>query len=230
MHFAISCDGAFFTLENGGESGRALIAACDLASYAGLSLQGALDLIKRRPLRLEVPPEASISSIAHQFLSLCASGCNAPAARLPGLIYAKSDSINAFVDDPSVPLGELAKVLSASSISLYLLLNGNAGEVWNGRIPSATFAFHSNEQCGHSLPHIHICYGHQLNAALDIETAEPIAGKRDYQKIPSKARRQIEELIRKNKARLQWWWNSQMNGIRIDLDAALWQTDCSELR
>ena len=93
--------------------------------------------------------------------------------------------------------------------------------MWRGAIPSVRFYFHSNEQCGHFVPHVHVDYRHECSAVFAIEDGECLADDGFDRRVPRKTKREVKKLIKENRRELSTLWNQQTNGIRIDIDATL---------
>lgn len=225
VRYAVLCEGRIFVLDKGEMLGEAVIAAYELSSWMQLDMDGAIRCLQSARASLAI---AGATSFQQLFCNLYEQAEDdvwpKSISGFPGNIYLYANGIYAYIDDLSLTVGGVADTFNARSFDLYLLVNGNAGEVWHGLIPSVKFYFHSNEQCGHSVPHVHVDYRHECNAAIAIVGGKCLAGD-GYDRVPGKTKREIRKLIEKNERELLTLWNQQTNGVRIDIDATLGKSD-----
>ena len=227
VRYAVSCEGRIFVLDKGEMPGEAVIAAYELSSWMQLDMDEAIRCLQSARASLTFAGAASFQQL---FCNLSEQDVDdvwpKSISGFPGNIYLHANGTYAYVDDLSLTVGELADTFNVRSFDLYLLVNGNAGELWRGLIPSVRFYFHSNEQCGHSVPHVHVDYRHECNAAIAIVGGKCLAGD-GYGRVPGKIKREIRKLIEKNERELLTLWTQQTNGVRIDIDATIGKSDGS---
>lgn len=225
IRYAVSCEGRTFVLDKGEMPGEAVVAVYELSSWMQLDMDEAIRRLQSAWASLVVVGATSFRQLFCNLYEQDSDGVWPKAiSGFPGNIYLHANGTYAYVDDLSLTVGGLADTFNARSFDLYLLVNGNAGEVWRGMIPSVGFHFHSNEQCGHSVPHVHVDYRHECSAAIAIEDGKCLADE-GFDRVPGKTKREIRKLIEKNKRELLTLWNQQTNGIRIDIDATLGKSD-----
>lgn len=222
VRYAVSCEGRIFVLDKGEMLGEAVIAAYELSSWMQLDMDEAIWRLQSARASLTFAGAASFQQL---FCNLYEQDADdvwpKSISGFPGNIYLRANGTYAYVDDLSLTVGELADIFNTRSFDLYLLVNGNAGEVWRGAIPSVRFYFHSNEQCGHFVPHVHVDYRHECSAVFAIEDGKCLADDGFDRRVPRKTKRKVKKLIKENRRELSTLWNQQTNGIRIDIDATL---------
>lgn len=228
IRFAVKCGDQFFALSSNEIKGEAVVAGCELANYLGCNIESAFMYMQTAPLKIDAPENMMTGEVMAYLLKACVQ--DPPDSKsFPGELYVASSYINFFIDDLDMTMAKLADVIGSNRINLYALINGNAGEVYRGKVPGVTFRFHSKEQCSHSRPHVHVKHEHDYEASISIQDGAILAGEEAFYKIPGKIRKGILRLIESNRSELLKKWLEQTDGIRIDLDAALGQTDCSGL-
>ncbi len=228
IRFAVKCGDQFFALSGNEMRGEAVVAGCELASYLGCNIESAFGYMQATPLKIDAPEDMMAGEVMAHLLEACVQ-VPPDSKSFPGELYVASPHINFFIDDLDMTMAKLADVIGSNRINLYALINGNGGEVYRGKVPGVTFCFHSKEQCSHSRPHVHVKYEYNYEASISIQDGVILAGEEAFYKIPGKTRKGILRLIEANRGELLEKWIERTDGIRIDLDAALGQTDCSGL-
>ena len=129
----------------------------------------------------------------------------------PIFIYAKSIYIN--INPTNYLLNDLlSKYNIQNTINIYLEFSSSAGNIFyeNG----IRYYMHSNEQCRHSDPHIHIEYN-DYQATMNLRTDE-ITGY-----LPNKIKKKAIQKIKSNIKALLTFWNEHTNGLKVDVDMFL---------
>ncbi len=228
--FAVACEERVYSPQPGEPDGGSTIAADGLVHWLGCSLDDALALMRQSAVLRGLPESLTVRDAADRFLVACLpQGWCFDLSRFPGCYYVASEKLNAFVD-PGVTLTLLGDFFEDEAFELYLLVSGNAGEVMAGKISGVTFRFNSRESSSHHVPHAHVSYRHELEFSVSLVDSRILAGESEYEKIPGRIRRDINERICQNREELLRDWNSLTDGIKVDVNALLGQTDCSGLR
>ena len=223
VRFAVECGNKIFAIGRGAVLGEAAIAAVELASYLGCDLTSAVSFLQtpRAMLRFNLDDAvfAALDNFAAKTLSPVLT-----AEHFPGKIYCKSSMNNWFIESPKTTFRDVAECVGHNEFELFYLVNGNAGEVFHGAIPGVSFCFHSRERGRHSEPHVHASVEHRFEYSIDIKTGCYLEG--DPLAMKAKMRKKIDKLILEKRIELLKAWNTQTDGLKIDLDAMLGQTEC----
>lgn len=210
--------------------GEACIAALELGNWLNCDLCEALSLLGQSSVLCGLSGAVSIAEVACQFLEAhLPHEVEFDVACLPGCCYAVGNGLNVFVE-PGTTLAQLDTFFKGKPFKLYLRISGNAGEVLRGKIPGMTFWFNSKESGRHHEPHVHASYDHSFNFSISLVDGCVLAGEPEYRKVPGKVRRAIDDTFRQNQRVLLDAWNRLTDGITVDVDALLGQTDCSGLK
>jgi len=85
------------------------------------------------------------------------------------------------------------------------------------------FYFHSNEEGKHNEPHVHVYYdGENNNEPISIRTGEVLTKN---PKMPKKYQKQAKQYILKHQTELLQYWNTNTNGLKVDVDHLLGASD-----
>lgn len=122
------------------------------------------------------------------------------------------------IDDCSIGLDIIDRYIDFDSAwSFLLFFNGNAGEVFRGEVKDCHFYFHSHEGKRHNIPHVHICYRHEIEAVYSLTDGSLLSGI----KLPGKVDKIIRSLIADRRCMLLEFWNNRTDGMHVDLDEYL---------
>ncbi len=231
--FAVVYGEKVFSPDADKPQGEAVIAADGLRDWLGLGyeqLEEAMVLLGQSTVLPDVSESVTVVDAAHRFLeTLLPNRENLDFAVFPGCYYAVGDEVNVFVG-AGVTLARLSAFFGGKPFKLYLRISSNAGEVMAGAIPGVSFRINSRESGRHHEAHVHVSYEHRRDFAVSLIDGHVLAGEPEYEKVPRRVRRAIDQRIRENSEELLRFWNDRTDGIKVDVNVILGQTDCTGLR
>ena len=108
-----------------------------------------------------------------------------------------------------------------NTIKVAIFISLNAAEY--DRFNNLRYYMHSNENCGHNEPHVHVEVLGEKNMDVSIEILHPEIYKG---KMPSKYLKQAQKKIIREQKQLLKFWNARTNGLKVDINQALGITEC----
>lgn len=119
----------------------------------------------------------------------------------------------AWFDDDAMTVGDAASCFPGDEeLFAFILLNKQAGEVFNGADKDLRYFIRSNEQ-GHNLPHVHVSHRNENHASICIVDGQLLAGT-----LPKKALKTAQNRILEQRETLLRYWNEHTNGVHFDIN------------
>lgn len=119
----------------------------------------------------------------------------------------------AWFDDEAMTVGDAVSRFSGDEeLFAFILLNNQAGEVFDGTDKDLRYFIKSNEQ-GHNLPHVHVSYRNEDYASICIVDGKLLAGT-----LPKKALKAARNRILEQRETLIRYWNEHTNGVHFDIN------------
>lgn len=129
-----------------------------------------------------------------------------------------------FIEDPNKPFERIISdeqiPIINNRIIVKIFVSFNAAEY--DRDNRLRYYMNSNENCGHNEPHVHVeVLGENCEASIQILHPEKVKGE-----IPNKYLKQAKQRIETETKKFLEFWNSNTNGIKVDINQALGITEC----
>lgn len=230
FRFASSFEDELLLINPASFSGEYLIAAVGLSEYGAVDLNRAIELLCHEFWDMgEFPGETPLENLITAVGKVCGLGAK------PEQLYDFRHIMQPYaffpnrcllvISDSSVTASQmLSYVSSTDEICLIFAFTAQAGEIWRNLKSDygddgVHYFFHSKENCGHNVPHVHADYRHDGSASISILDGKILV--QDLGKFPSKRLRAAQNRVLDTREELLFYWNNMTDGLYADPDYLL---------